>query len=112
MSLDDFSKRLSDGTVPVVPNAGVLEKVWDPTAMSETQRVEGVQFFASFKRWLIVFSDWKMMGCWLCIILILYIYIYVVLDWLNVNPEDLGEIYLADKGLCFRWVVQPPPHIC
>lgn len=106
MSLDDFSKRLSDGTVPVAPNTGVLEKVWDPTAMSETQRVEGCSFSYFLKDGL-VFSDWKMMGCWLCII-----YIFVVLDWFNVHPEDLREIYLVDMGLCFRWVVQPPPHIC
>lgn len=69
MSLDDFSKRLSDGTVPVAPNTGVLEKVWDPTAMSETQRVEGCSFSHFLKDGL-VFSDWKMMGCWLCIIYI------------------------------------------
>ena len=43
--------------------------------------------------------------------LVIY-YIYNVLDWFNVHPEDLGEIYLVDKGLGFRWVVQPPPHIC
>lgn len=80
-----------------------------PNCLWVKQRVEGVQFSYFLKDGL-VFSDWKMMGCWLCIVFI-YIYLYVVLDWFNVHPEDLAEIYLADKGLCFRWVVQPPPHI-
>ena len=47
ISLDDFSKRLSDGTVPVAPNTGVLEKVWDPICY-EFQHELKVAFFRSF----------------------------------------------------------------
>lgn len=44
MSLDDFSKRLSDGVVPVAPNTGVLEKVWDPTAYEWNNELKGCSF--------------------------------------------------------------------
>ena len=40
MSLDDFSKRLSDGTA-VVP-ASVLEKAWDPISFNELMVAERI----------------------------------------------------------------------
>jgi len=43
MSLDDFSKRLSDGTVPVVPNTGVLEKV-DGNGYEWNNELKGCSF--------------------------------------------------------------------
>lgn len=44
-----------------------------PNCLWVKQRVEGVQFSYFLKDGL-VFSDWKMMGCWLCIV---FIYIYI-----------------------------------